>query len=148
MNTSRRTWSVVGLLVILLGAIIYIKRTAIYNEMNNLKLVPQPEPFTELYFDNVPGLPKATVAKQPISFSFTIHNVEYKPVVYPYNAYFETPDGTELIFASNSVSLASNDSTTITASFTPLASNETGEVVVNLTNLNQQIDFLLPDTNP
>jgi hypothetical protein len=125
---------------------------AIYNELNALKLIPEPEQFTELYFQNSSNLPRETIANEPISFAFTIHNVESTSTVYPYVVYFQASDGTNttpVVFTTGLVTLADNASTTITVTHTFASASTTGEVVVDLPSLNDQsIDFLLPDTNP
>jgi hypothetical protein len=128
---------------------------AVYNQLNDWKLIPTPERFTELYFQNSANLPRATVAGQPISFAFTIHNVEGITTTYPYVVYFEYPDASQVVFTSGTVTLASDASTTIPVTHAFLASNLTGKVVVDLSvpaasasSSDQQIDFLLPDTNP
>lgn len=125
----------------------YQAKGAIYAQLNNLKLIPQPERFTELYFLNSSFLPRETVAKQQMAFAFVIHNVEGVTTTYPYAAYFEYPDGSKTSLQGGIVSLANNASTTISVTHTFRSSNLTGEVVVNLTSLNQQIDFLLPNNN-
>lgn len=137
------------LAIVLVGAfLLYHQKSAVYAGLNSLKLIPQPEQFTELYFENSSALPRATVAKQPISFSFGIHNVEGTSTVYPYEVYFEYPDGSKVNLAAGTVTLPSDASTTISVSHTFSSSNLTGEVVVNLPSLdNQQIDFLVPDNN-
>ncbi len=122
--------------------------STVYAGLNSLKLIPQPERFTELYFNNSSNLPRATVAKKPISFSFGIHNVEATTTVYPYEVYFVDNTGYRVNFTSGTVTLASDASTTISVSYTFQSSNLTGEVVVNLPSLNNQsIDFLLPNSN-
>lgn len=123
-------------------------RATVYAELSELKLIPMPERFTELYFNNHLSLPKQTVAGQSASFSFTIHNVEGITTTYPYRVYFEYPRGHQVDFASSTVTLADGATTTVAVSHIFLASNETGKVVVDLTALNQQIDFLVPATNP
>lgn len=121
----------------------YKNESMIYGTLASLNLIPQPERFTELYFENASDLPQATVAAQPISFSFGIHNVEYKTTTYPYEVYFEDAEGNMTILAENTVTLPENGSTVITVSYVFKASNEPGRIVVDLTSLNQQIDFLL-----
>ncbi len=148
-NNRGRIFLVATLVVLLAIAIfIYAERGKVYAEMNNLKLVPQNEAFTELYFNDYAALPKNTVAGQPVAFSFTIHNVEGVTTTYPYNVYFAYPNGAKDVFASTSITLASDASSSITIYHTFATSNLEGQVVVDLSNLNQTIDFILPDTNP
>jgi hypothetical protein len=135
--------------VILAGSFfLYQEKSVVYADLNSLKLIPQPETFTELYFENASYLPRATVAGQPISFSFGIHNVEYATMTYPYEVYFEYPDGSQIYFTSGTVTLASDASTSIPVTYTFQASGLVGKVVVDLPSLgDQQIDFLLPNNN-
>ena len=136
--------------VLLFAAVIflYVSQSGIYAQLNAWDLIPRPETFTELYFQNSSNLPTETVANQPISFAFTIHNVEATTTVYPYIVYFEDASGNRTIFTSDTVTLQSNASTTINVIHVFPTSNMTGEVVVDLPSLNNQsIDFLLPDTN-
>jgi uncharacterized membrane protein len=119
-----------------------------YYEGARLNLVPQPERFTELYFIDSSNLPRQTVAKQPISFSFGIHNVEYMTMTYPYEVYLMYTDGHRLSIASGTITLPNDASTTIPVSYTFGTSNVTTTVVVALpAENNQSIDFLLPSTD-
>lgn len=56
----------------------------IYNQLKIWKLVPLPEPLTELYFNNHISLPKVYTKGAKYPFSFTIHNIEYQTVDYRY----------------------------------------------------------------
>ena len=122
-------------------------RGLLYAELNNLKLIPRSEHFTELYFENSSFLPKSTVRGQKASFAFTIHNVEGATVVYPYIVYFEYPLGHRVTLVSDNISLADNASTTISVSHIFLESDEKGKMVVELPSQNQSIDFLVPNNN-
>ena len=144
----RRVLIFVLLSLIVAVVLIATYRDAIYNELDRLKLVPQPERFTELYFDNYAALPKKTLANQPILFAFTVHNLEGITTTYPYSVYFIDANGIRTSIDKNSVTIPDNATTSVTVGYTFKTSNLTGQVVVNLLNLNQQIDFILPNTNP
>lgn len=142
--------SIIALVIVWAGLCVsigYAKQSSLYEVLNTLKLVPEPERFTELYFENASFLPKETVEGVSDSFSFTVHNMEGATTTYPYRVYFEYPSGHEVTFTENRVSLPDTASTTISVSHAFLASNERGMVVVSLTSLNQSIDFLVPNTN-
>jgi len=126
---------------------LYIIHGSVYGEMKKFDLIPMPERYTELFFKDYELLPKNTVAGQTTSFTFVIHNLEFATSTYPYRVYFEYPSGGEVTFASGTVTVADQAYQDVTVAHTFLASNEEGEVVVELTSLDQQIDFLLPDTN-
>jgi hypothetical protein len=71
---------IVVIVLILIVVFLYIYRGDIYRELGTLKLLPQPELFTELYIDNystlAAQLPTTVVKGDNVSFSFTIHNLE------------------------------------------------------------------------
>ena len=119
-------------------------QAALYAGLHSLNLIPQPEQFTELSFENPSTLPHALVAKQPLVFSFHIHNVEFATTTYPYEVYFRYPDSSQISLASGTVILSSDASITIPVSYSFHSPKPTGEVVVNLpAKNNQSIDFLL-----
>lgn len=150
MPISKKTkLTITATLILAVIIVIYWQRGAVNAELYNLDLVPKQQPFTELYFQNSTSLPRETIANTKASFTFTINNVEGVTTTYPYNVYFEYPTGERVVFVSSTVVLGNNVSTTINVSHIFGASNLTGEVVVDLSSLNNQsIDFLLPDTNP
>jgi hypothetical protein len=129
--------------VIISALLLYGLRAEIYTGLQNWKLLPTNQEFTELYFNDYLALPKTVTAGQSISFSFTIHNVEGVTTAYPYTVYFLYPDGQKVPFVTDSVTLANNASTSINVSYQFHTSDTTGSVVVDLTQLNQTIDFLI-----
>lgn len=60
-------------------------------------LLPEPEPLTELYFEDHATLPAKAVAGIPIRFRFTLHNVEYADTAYPYRITVTTDRATETV---------------------------------------------------
>jgi hypothetical protein len=142
-----RLFVIVVLALICLIFVVYRYRSFIYAEMDALKLLPEPERFTELYFTDPAAIPTSTVAGQTMSFAFTIQNLEGVTTTYPYTSYFEDATGGTTSLANGIISLPDNASASIPVSYTFPASVN-GEVVVNLPTLgNQQIDFLLPYNN-
>lgn len=137
--------SIIGIMLLL--ALLFIandQRDYLYNVMNRLKLIPQPEQFTELYFDDTPLLPKEIDNNALNSFSFTVHNMEGVTTSYPYNVSFLYSSGRRVIIESSTVTLVNNASTTVVVPRTyNHQSNDKGRVVVELTSLNQSIDFLI-----
>jgi hypothetical protein len=133
--------------LVLVGLVVSYEKNTMYAELNHLKLIPEPERFTELYFENASSLPQQTVAGKPIIFSFTVHNLEGATTTYPYRVYFQYPDGHQTLFRQATLTLVDTAFATINISHTFLGSDERGMVVVELTSLDQSIDFLLPDTN-
>ena len=119
--------------------------TFVYENRNSLSafaasLKPQPERFTELYFENHTNLPKNIIIGKANSFSFTIHNLEYEKTAYLYKVYAES-EGIKQEFDSNSVTLNQDESRTITENFVILVPITRPKIVVLLTEKNQSIDF-------
>jgi hypothetical protein len=139
-------WGLVFLIVLIAIPVVFAYRTQIYAELWALKLVPENTAFTELYFENPSSLPQHITANQPLSFAFTIHNVEGITTTYPYSAYLQYPSGLQVVFASGTTTLSSNASTTIDIQHMFYFSNQNPEVVVKLTSLSQQIDFYVSPT--
>jgi len=131
-----------AILVAILGSL-YFETGPIYGELKNLNLIPVPERFTELYFQDPATLPNSVAKGKTLSFSFVIHNVEGATTTYPYVAYFESSDNTKSVLQNGNVSLSDNESTTIAVAHTFAAAAGTGTIVVDLPTLSQQIDFLL-----
>ena len=144
--TSKRI--IITLILVIIGAIlIYIGRTQIYTEMENLKLIPEPEHFVELYFTNPLAIPHAAVPNVQQPLAFTLHDVGGSTTTYPYEIYFEHTDGTRDPLATGNITLGGDETRSITVTYTLTGAETQGEVVVTLTSLNQQIDFHLPDAN-
>ncbi len=132
--------------IFVLISVIYRYRSPIYAQLNTLKLVPQEEHLTELYFNNHLSLPKLSRAGNKISFSFTIHNLEGKEMEYPYSVYIKS--GTiesPTIVDSNKILVKSGESKVISETYTFKSSPATAVVFAELTDLHQNIHFLLSD---
>jgi hypothetical protein len=100
----------------------------------------QPETFTELYFENYLHLPSNVTPKHPYSFQFTLHNLEGKDMEYPYVVYLEVGQNKQ-IFDKGTIVVKENDYKTIQERFAAAGILSKSEIVVELTNKNQQIDF-------
>jgi hypothetical protein len=68
-------------------------------------------------------------------------------MTYPYQVYFENPSGQKVVFKQGSVTLKNNAMESISVTYRFSSLTLTGKVIVVLQNLNQQIDFLLPNYN-
>lgn len=115
--------------------------------LRRLNLVPIAETFTELYFDDYSKLPTKSVAGEPIAFSFTIHNLEGKDTTYPYTVYFEYPSGQKITIKNGQVVVPNNGYGKVNIKYNFQTSNLYGKVYVKLNNLNQNINFILPNYN-
>ena len=137
----------IGLSVIAIISLITYKKDVVISELNSFKLLPIPENYTELYFENAQSLPSKAIKGVPAVFDFTIHNVEHKTVTYPYSVYFEYASGHREVFITDYITLEQNGHATIHISHVFMNSDLHGKVVVELTSKNQTIDFLLPNNN-
>lgn len=108
-----------------------------------LATTAKPEPFTELYFEDHSNLPRTIEKYKQYSFSFTIHNLESRDVEYPYIVYLQT-DSEKTILDSGRLTLQNDEYRSQEEHFGPLRSPR-AEIVVELTNKNQQIDFWMQE---
>lgn len=106
----------------------------------------QTENYTELYFENHQKLPAVVVPSHVYSFSFTIHNLENKDMNYSYEVYSQVGDN-KFPINTGTIQLKNDEYRTVTNSFVLSHSFNKAEVVVNLINKDQQIDFLIGENN-
>ncbi len=103
-------------------------------------LLPVPESYTELYFEDILKLPKVFKINEEKEFSFTIHNLENKKVLYNYTVMANASDSASLL-DKGQVSLDHDKSKTITEKFTIRSPHQKVKLTVNLENINQSIHF-------
>ncbi len=115
-------------------------QVAINNELATLDLIPKPEKLTELYFNDNANLPGSATGNQGISFAFVIHNLETTDYQYAY-VVFVNANGTRHIVDSENVMVKNNQYYVKNEQFKLLNSPGSQEVVVELTNKQQSIDF-------
>jgi hypothetical protein len=131
-------------IVLAIFFIAYTYRFVIYRQLNNLKLIPTSEHFTELYFENSTTLPKKIPDGRIVYFSFTIHNLEGKNVDYHYSVYLQDELGHIVTIDNRTQSLKDNESKTILESYRFDSVNHPKETIfVSLPELNQDIHFSL-----
>jgi len=118
---------------------------AAYARLDEWKLIPRQERFTELYFNDHTNLPKYISRGEKISFSFVIHNLEEKRIWYPYVVYFKSQDGRTYEIEEKSVFLEDGESKTIKESCTSILADNSGGIFVELKDSQQEIHFLLTD---
>lgn len=117
----------------------------IYTQKKNIQtfasmLKPRPEKFTELYLEDHTMLPKSPVKDTPYDFRFTIHNLEYESVRYPYTVSIES-DGVNQVLDSGAVVLKHDEYKTILESFKLITDVKRVKVKVELTDKKQSIHF-------
>lgn len=105
-----------------------------------LSTTKQPESYTELYFENHEKLPNKITPNKQYTFSFTINNLENRDITYPYEVYLNLGE-IKLFLDKGSVFIKKNGHKTIRETFTFENSISRINVVVDIVNKNQQIDF-------
>jgi hypothetical protein len=144
--TSKQLFKLAFVLMIgvtlVVGMLIFfnLNRTAVNNELATLDLIPKPEKLTELFFNNNANLPDSTTGSKPISFAFVIHNLETTDYRYAYVVSVNA-NGTRYIIDSGNVLVKDNQYYVKNEQFKLLGSPGIQEVVVELTNKQQSIDF-------
>src|SRR5437868_4908984 len=104
------TFSVIFL--VLAFGLLFVNGKAIANKLNDLKLLPQPENFTELFLLNHETIPYTITPSKEIAFEFVIHNLEHKDMNYPYEVYILI-GGKKQPLVKNSVFVKQNDTKVI-----------------------------------
>lgn len=117
-----------------------LNRASIYNELVTLDLIPKPEKLTELYFNNNVNLPGSVTNNQVINFAFVIHNLETTDYQYVYDVSVNA-NGKRHIVDSGNVLVKNNQYYVKNENFHLMTSFARQEVVVELTNKHQSIDF-------
>jgi len=132
---------VVGVILVI-GVLIFCNsnRAAIHNELIALDLIPKPEKLTELYFNNNAQLPSTATSSQGISFTFVIHNLETTDYQYVYVVSVNV-NGTRRIVDSGNVQVKDSHYFVKNENFNLTNRSGSQNVVVELTNKRQSIDF-------
>lgn len=107
----------------------------------------QSEPVTELYFENHSQIPENIKRNIPYDVAFTIHNLENQDMHYTYEVFINTNTQKQMI-ASNAILVKKDTSRTIHERVTFTQFFIQSEVVVNLINKNQQINFWVNGNPP
>jgi hypothetical protein len=133
----------VGVIVVL-GMLIFfnLDRASINNQLAKLDLIPQPEKLTELYFNNNTELPSSVPPNHVISFTFVIHNLETTDYQYAYNVSV-LANGSRHIIDSGTVLVKNNQYYLKSENFNLTNVSGKQDVIVELTNKRQSIDFLM-----
>lgn len=130
---------VIPLILVLFSSVIYFSLKDIKVFAGKLK--PNPERFTELYFEDHTLLPKNALNNTVYDFSFTVRNLEYTPMEYPYKVFIEPENGERQILDEGSFYLNHDEYKTIVESFKILSTDRRVKVTVELIDKKQLIHF-------
>lgn len=115
MEGKRRTLALgIGIILFLtsLSVATILNATPINRQLHSWKLLPEPEPLTELYFTDHSTLPLFYWVGHPQTVSFATHNLEYRTVTYHYQILQSSDDGSSKAeLASGNFTLQHNQST-------------------------------------
>lgn len=137
-NQRRVIWALVFVLMAVeITALVRIPAVA---HAATLATTHQPEPLTELYFNNHEHLPKQLAAGSTTGFSFHITNHEAKAVTYQYRVVSQAATGT-ITLGSGSVTLNDGQGADKTVQFVAPAANQPAEIEVVLIGRSEHIDF-------
>lgn len=133
------------LITFIFGAlfIAYQYKSEIYARLNEWKLIPQKESFTELYFENHLNLPKYIITGRKMDFSFTIHNLEGQAMNYPYAVYFVSDEGRITTINSSVATSSDGEYKTIPVEYTLNTLAPSGAIYVELSRKKQDIHFMV-----
>lgn len=133
-----------ALLLIGVAIFFYIERAVVWTQLDEWKLIPRPERFTELYLENHANLPKFVSAGQTVPFSFTVHNLEGQAMEYSYRVYAVFSDnGEQQAIGQGDLSLEQNGVKTIENVFTFPENQKKVTIFMTLPALGQEIHFIL-----
>ena len=122
------------------GIILLVNYVPSVKEAFILATTKIPETFTELYFEDHLSLTKEITLFKENNFKFTIHNLENRDMLYPYEVYIEATGGRQSIDKS-SILIKNNEYKTITQTFIITTPMQRAKIVVNLIDKNQPIHF-------
>jgi len=107
-------------------------------------LTPQPEKFTELYFEDHLALPKSLSPGLPFKVAFTVHNVESASIEYPVEITiqdeFEATKSATLYTTTLTLDHDQTQTTPVELEV-PTQFPTRSKITVKLLNLNQSIHF-------
>ena len=144
--TSKRLFKLISFLMIgvilVTGMIIFynFNRTSIDNALATLDLIPKPEKLTELFFQDSANLPGSATSNQKIRFAFVIHNLETTDYQYVYEVSVNL-NGSRHVIDGGKVLVKNTQYYVKNEIFDFMSSPGRQEVVVELTNMHQSIDF-------
>ncbi len=129
-----------AILALVLFLLLFTDKTSVVALLNKYNLLPQPERFTELYFEDHEKLPKEIIATQEPKFKFTVHNLEYEPFTYDYKVQALSTESAKLL-NEGTFTLKHDEYKTISGSISTAEASIRTKINVSLENKNQSIHF-------
>jgi len=136
------TYALTGITIVAFITFSIADAHGIKDQLNNWKLLPQPEHLTELYFTKPNNLPTTYNTTTDQSFGFTVHNLEYRATDYTYQVIEQSSDGSQTAtLTQGSFWLKQNQYKTESENINLSNMGTRVKVVVDLTNVNESIDY-------
>lgn len=125
---------------------------AIKGQLDDWKLLPQPERLTELYYADHAKLPTTYTPGTEQKFSFITHNLEYQDTQYEYTVTQKSEDGTTTQpITKGTFKLRPDNIGTTPVTITPTDLGKRSQIEVQLTNTTtkqqQSIHYWVTSTN-
>ncbi len=140
MSNQKKIITVGFFIALVIFAFGFFNKQYIIDKLNQYKLLPQPEPFTELYFEDHLKLPQVYKTNANNSFRFTVHNLEYKTYTYDYYIKAIASDSARII-SKGSFTLKNDESKTIKERISTEEANQRTKILIDLDNKKQSIHF-------
>jgi hypothetical protein len=138
---SKQQFLHLAIKLLLLGSCIGLVIFGTFYVWSTSASTAQPEPITELYFEDHLHLPSKVLPEKHYVFGFTLHNLENKDMEYPYEVYADLGQGKFIVFDKGTILVKKNEYKTIQEGFAIASAFPKSEIVVNLINKKQHIDF-------
>jgi hypothetical protein len=118
--------------------------SGIKNQLNDWKLLPEPEKLTELYFTNSNSLPSSYSPGQLQTVRFTTHNLEYQTYTYRYSIVEQYSNGNNVqTLQTGEFTLKQNQYKSVVANVKLVDAGNNARVTIELPSVNESIDYLI-----
>jgi hypothetical protein len=137
-------YTLLGVVVVALIIFCIVDAHGIKDQLNDWKLLPEPEKLTELYFTHPNSLPSTYIAGSTQAVAFTVHNLEYQTENYQYQIVETSDNGQQsqvLETANFTLKQGQYKNVTNLVSLNDLGSRV--KVAVDLSNVNESISYWL-----
>lgn len=79
-----------------MGGVMFVQQTAIVSQLQQWRLIAEPERLTEVYFTDYATLPKILTAGSQHKVTFTVRNLEHRATTYHYRIIGASEPGADL----------------------------------------------------
>jgi hypothetical protein len=144
INQKKRNRIIIAAVMFLFLVLAFVRyQNELSIELYKLKLVPQGETFTELYFEDYAGISReAPQSGKAVPFSFVINNLEGVDKSYNYIVYFQN-DEKKFLMDKGTVDLDDGQGFSVKENYVFQGNYPEGRVVVKIINSGQEIHFSL-----